>query len=165
MKECCFLWLIGSACRCLLVRLLVRLNLVSLSFPTSDPPLFILRTLSSSFPSALVSQSTVVSFVLVWIQFELGLLGIFVNSFVDSLGWLLQSEFVVFHWSFHLIPMSFSLLSFQTSLAGSTISPIDSYEALLGPMTYPSVVQVSVDVQAVHPSGHTSVYVPSRASL
>ncbi len=55
--------------------------------------------------------------------------------------------------------MSFSLLSFQTSLAGSTISPIASQDALLGPMTYPSVVQVSVDVHAVHPSGHTSVYV------
>ncbi len=36
------------------------------------------------------------SFVLVWIQFELGQLGIFVNYFVDSLGWLLQGEFVVF---------------------------------------------------------------------
>ncbi len=34
--------------------------------------------------------------------------------------------------------------------------PTDSHEALLGPMTYPSVVQVSVDVHAVHPSGHTS---------
>ncbi len=45
--------------------------------------------------------------------------------------------------------MSFSLLSFQTILAGSTISPIDSHEAMLGPMTYPSVVQVSVDVHAV----------------
>ncbi len=45
--------------------------------------------------------------------------------------------------------MSFSLLSFQTSLAGSTISPIDSHEALLGHMTYPSVVQVSVDVHVV----------------
>ncbi len=53
--------------------------------------------------------------------------------------------------------MSFFLLSFQTSLAGSTISPINSHEALIGPMTYPSVVQVSVDVHAVHPSGHTSV--------
>ncbi len=42
------------------------------SFPTSDPPLFVGRTLSSSFPSAFVSRSTVVSFVLVWIQFELG---------------------------------------------------------------------------------------------
>ncbi len=98
-----------------------------------------------------------VSFVLVWIQFELGQLGIFVNSFIDSLGWLLQGEFVVFPWSCHLIPMSFSLLSFQMSLAGSTISPIDSHEALLGPMTYPSVVQVSVDVHAVQPCGLTSV--------
>ncbi len=61
-------------------------NLVSLSFPTSDPPPFIGRTLSSSFPSAFVSRNTVVSFVLVWIQFELGKLGIFVNYFVDSLG-------------------------------------------------------------------------------
>ncbi len=43
------------------------------------------------------------------------------------------------------------------SLAGSTISPIDSHEALIGPMTYPSVVQVSVDIHAVRPSGHTSV--------
>ncbi len=86
VKECCFLWLIGSACRCHLVRLLVRLNLVSLSFPTSDLPLFVGRTLSLSFPSAFVSRSTVVSFVLVWIQFELGQLGMFVNSFVDSLG-------------------------------------------------------------------------------
>ncbi len=115
------------------------------------------KTLSSSFPSALVSQNTVVSFVLVWIQFELGQLGIFVNSFVDSLGWLLQGEFVVYPWSFHWILMSFSLLSFQTSLARSTISPIDSHEALIGPMTSPSAVQVSVDVQAVRPSGHTSV--------
>ncbi len=157
MQECCFLWLIGSACCCLLVRLLVRLNLVSLSFPTSDPPLFVGRTLSSSFPSGFVSRSTVVSFVLVWIQFELGQLGIFVNSFVDSLGWLFQGEFVIFPWSFHWIPVRFSLLRFQTSLAGSTTSPIDSREALLGPMTYPSVVQVSVDVHAVHPSGHTSI--------
>ncbi len=43
------------------------------------------------------------------------------------------------------------------SLAGSTIYPMGSHEALLGPMTYPSVVQVSVDVHAVHPSDHTSV--------
>ncbi len=86
VKQCCFLWLIGSACRCLLIRILVRLNLVSLSFPTSDPPPFVGRTLSSSFQSAFVSRSTVVSFVLVWIQFDLGQLGIFVNSFVDSLG-------------------------------------------------------------------------------
>ncbi len=43
------------------------------------------------------------------------------------------------------------------SLTGSTISPIDSHDALLGPMTYPSIVQMSVDVHAVHPSGHTSV--------
>ncbi len=41
VKECCSLWLIGSAGLCLLVRLLVRLNLVSLSFPTSDPPSFV----------------------------------------------------------------------------------------------------------------------------
>ncbi len=85
VKECYFLWLIWSACRCLLFRLLVRLILVSLSFPTSDPP-FLGRTLSSSFPSDFVSRSRVVSFVLVWIQFELGQLGIFVNAFVDSLG-------------------------------------------------------------------------------
>ncbi len=38
------------------------------------------------FPSAFVSRNTVGSFVLVWIQFELGQLGIFVNSFVDSLS-------------------------------------------------------------------------------
>ncbi len=65
--------------------------------------------------------------VLVWIQFELGQFGILVNSFVDSLGWLLQGEFVAFPWSFH------------TSLAGSMIYPMGSHEALLGPMTYPSV--------------------------
>ncbi len=99
----------------------------------------------------------VVSFVLVWIQFELGQLGIFVNTFIDSLDWLLQGEFVVFPWSFHGIHMSFSLLSFQTSFAGSTISPIDSHEALIGPMTSPSAVQVSVDVHAVCASGRTSV--------
>ncbi len=86
MKQCCFLWLICSACRCLLVRQLVRLNLVSLSFPTSDLPPFVGITLSSSFPSAFVSRSAVVSFVLVWIQFELGQFGILVNSFIDSLG-------------------------------------------------------------------------------
>ncbi len=74
---------------------------VSFSFPTSGPSLFVGRTLSSSFPSAFVNQSTVVSFVLVWIHFELSQLGIFVNSFVDSLGWLLQGEFVVFPWSCH----------------------------------------------------------------
>ncbi len=68
------------------MRLLVRLNLVSLSFPTSDPRVFVGRTLSSSFPSAFVSRNTVVSFVLVWIQIELGQLVIFVNYFVDSLG-------------------------------------------------------------------------------
>ncbi len=86
VKRCCFLWLICSACHCLLVRQLVRLNLVSLSFPTSDPPPFVGRTLSSSFPSAFVSRSAVVFLVLVWIQFELGQFGILVNSFVDSLG-------------------------------------------------------------------------------
>ncbi len=86
MKECYSPWLVGSAGCCHLVRPLVRLNLVSLSFPTSDPPPFVGRTLSSSFPSAFVSRNTVVSFVLVWIQFELGQLGIFVNSFIDSLG-------------------------------------------------------------------------------
>ncbi len=102
VKECCLLWLIWSACRCLLVQLLVRLNLDSLSFPTSDPPLFVGITLSSSFPSAFVKYEVrTVSFVLVWIQFELGQLGIFVNSFIDSLGWLLQGEFVVFPWSCH----------------------------------------------------------------
>ncbi len=53
--------------------------------------------------------------------------------------------------------MSVSLLGFYMSLAGSTTSPSDSPEALLGPMTYPSVVQVNVDVHAVHPIGHTSV--------
>ncbi len=98
-----------------------------------------------------------VSFVLVWIQFELGQLGIFVNSFVDSLCWLLQGEFVVFPWSFRWIPTSFSLLSFQMSLAGSTISPNDSHEALIGPMISPSAVQVSAVIHAVHTSGHTSV--------
>ncbi len=86
VKQCCFLWLICSACHCLFVRQLVRLNLVSLSFPTSGPPLFIGRTLSSSFPSAFVSRNVVVFLVLVWIQFELGQFGILVNSFVDSLG-------------------------------------------------------------------------------
>ncbi len=45
--------------------------------------------------------------------------------------------------------MSFSLLSFQTSLAGSTICPIDSHEALISPMTSPSAIQVSVDFHAV----------------
>ncbi len=53
-----------------------------------------------------------VSLVPVWVQFELGQLGNFANSFIDSLGWLLQGEFVVFPWSFRWIPMSFSLLSF-----------------------------------------------------
>ncbi len=86
VKQCCFLWLICSACHCLFVRQLVRLNLVSLSFPTSGPPLFVGRTLTSSFPSAFVSQNAVVFLVLVWIQFELGQFGILVNSFVDSLG-------------------------------------------------------------------------------
>ncbi len=119
-----------------------------------------------------------VSFVLVWIQFELSLLGIFVNFFVDSLGWLLQGEFVVFPWSFRWIPTSFFLLSFQMSLACSTISPNDFHEALTGPMSSTSAVQVSVDVHVVHPSDHTSGafhslgggfslswhWVPSRAS-
>ncbi len=98
-----------------------------------------------------------VSFVPVWVQFELGQLGIFANSFVDSLGWLLQGEFVVFPWSFRWIPMSFSLLSFQMSLAGSTISPNDFREALTGPMSFPSAVQVSVDFHVVHPSFSTTV--------
>ncbi len=101
-------------------------------------------------------RNTVGSFVLAWIQFKLGQLGIFVNSFVDSLDWLLQGEFVV-SFEFRWIPTSFFLLSFQMSLAGSTISPIDSHEALIGPMTFPSAVQVSVDVHAVRPSGHTSI--------
>ncbi len=114
-------------------------------FSISDPPPFVGRTLSSSFPSDFVSQSAVMFLVLVWIQFAHGQFGILVNSFVDSLGWLLQGEFVAFPWSFH------------TSLAGSTIYSIGSHEALLGPMAYPSVVQVSVDVHAVHPIGHTSV--------
>ncbi len=99
----------------------------------------------------------VVSFVPVWVQFELGQLGIFANSFVDSLGWLLQGEFVVFPWSFRWIPMSFFLLSFKMSLAGSMISPSDFREALTGPMSFPSAVQVSIDVHAVHPSVRTSV--------
>ncbi len=102
VKECCSLCLVGSAGHCLLVRLLVRLNLVSLSFPISDFPLSVGRIILSSFSSALLSRNTVVSFVLVWIQFELGQLGIFVNYFVDSLGWLLQGEFVIFPW----IPLS-----------------------------------------------------------
>ncbi len=55
-------------------------------FSHFDPPLFVGRTLSSLFPSAFVSRSTVVSFVLVWIQFELGQLGIFVNSFRRFIG-------------------------------------------------------------------------------
>ncbi len=97
------------------------------------------------------------SFILVWIQFELKQLGIFVNSFADSLGWLLQGEFVVFPLSFRWIPMSFSLFSFQMSLAGSTISLIDSHEALIGLMTSPSDVQVSAVIRVVHPSGRTSV--------
>ncbi len=97
----------------------------------------------------------VVSFVPVWVQFELGQLGIFVNSIVDSLGWLLQGEFAVFPWSFRWIPIS--LLSFQMSLGGSTISPNDFREALTGPMSFPSAVQVSVDVHVVHPSVRTSV--------
>ncbi len=46
------------------------LNLVSLSFPTSDTALSVGRTLSSSSSSVLVSLITVVSFVLVWIQLE-----------------------------------------------------------------------------------------------
>ncbi len=104
-----------------------------------------------------MNRNTVGSFVLVWILFELGQLGIFVNSFIDSLGWLLQGEFVIFPWSFCWISTSFFLLSFQMSLAGSTISPIDSHEALIGPMTSPNAVQVSVDVHVVHPSGRTSV--------
>ncbi len=145
MKECCSLWLVVSTGRCHLVRPLVRLNLVSLSFPISDLPLFIGRILSSSFSSALVSRNTVVSFVPAWVQFELGQLGIFADSFVDSLGWFLQGEFVVFPWSF------------QMSLAGSTISPNDFREALTGPMSFPSAVQVSVDIHAVHPSVRTSV--------
>ncbi len=101
MNEGCSLWLIGSAGRCLLVRRLVRLNLVYFSFPTSNPPPFVGRTLPSSFPSAFVSRNTVGSFVLVWIRFELGQLGIFENYFVNSLGWLLQGEFFVFPCSLH----------------------------------------------------------------
>ncbi len=96
------------------------------------------------------------SFVVVWIQFEIGQLGIYVNSFGNSLGWLFQGEFVVFPWSFPWIPTSFLLLSFQMSLDGSTIPPIDFHEALIGPMTSPSVIQVSVDIHAVRPSHRTS---------
>ncbi len=44
----------------------------------------------NSFIIISISWNMVVSFVLVWIQFELGQLGIFVNSFVDSFGWLFQ---------------------------------------------------------------------------
>ncbi len=144
MKECCSPWLVVSTGRCHLVRPLVRLNLVSLSFPISDLPPSVGRILSSSFSSVLVSRNTVVSLVPVWVQFELGQLGIFANSFV-------------FPWSFCWIPMSFFLLSFQMSLAGSTISPNDFRGALTGPMSFPSGVQVSVDVHAVHPSVRTSV--------
>ncbi len=157
MKECCSPWLVVSTGRCHLVRPLVRLNLFSLFFPISDLFPSVGRILSSSFSSVLVSRNTVVSLVPVWVQFELGQLGIFANSFVDSLGWLLQGEFVVFPWSFRWIPMSFSLLSFQMSLAGSTISPNDFRGALTGPMSFPSAVQVSVDLHAVHPSVRTSV--------
>ncbi len=166
MKECCSLWLVVSTGRCHLVWPLVRLNLVSLSFPISNLPPSVGRILSSSFSSVLVSRNTVVSLVPAWVQFELGQLGIFANSFVDSLGWLLQGEFVVFPWSFRWIPMSFSLLSFQMSLVGSTISPNDFRGALTGPMSFPSGVQVSVDVHAVHPSVRTSVWIGyQRGSL
>ncbi len=129
-EQCCLLRLICSACHCLFVWQLVRLNLVPLSFPTSGPPLFVGRTLSPSFPSASVSQNAVVF---------LFLCGFSLNSVSLESWWLLSSipwadcsrvSFVAFPWSFH------------TSLAGSTICP----------MTYPSVVQVSVDVHAVHPS-------------
>ncbi len=97
-----------STGRCHLVRPLVRLNLVSLSFPISDLPPSIGRILSSSFSSVLVSRNTVVSFVPVWVQFELGQLGIFANSFVDSLGWLLQGEFVEFPLDSHeFFPLEF----------------------------------------------------------
>ncbi len=120
-----------STGRCHLVRPLVRLNLVSLSFPISDLPPSVGRILSSSFSSALVSRNTVVSLVPAWVQFELGQLGIFANSFVDSLGWLLQGEFVVFPWSFHWIPMSFSLLNFQMSLTKSASSGFATVRTLL----------------------------------
>ncbi len=84
--QCCFLWLICSACHWLFVRQLVRLNLVSLSFSTSGPPLFVGRTLLPSFPSAFMSRNAVEFLVLVWIPFELGQFGILVNYFIDSLG-------------------------------------------------------------------------------
>ncbi len=57
-----------------------------------------------------------VSFVLVWIQFELGQLGIFVNSFVDSLGWLLQGEFFVFPLEFPLNSHELFSLEFPNEL-------------------------------------------------
>ncbi len=63
MKECCSPWLVVSTGRCHLVRPLVRLNLVSLSFPISDLPPSVGRILSSSFSSVLVSRNTVVSLV------------------------------------------------------------------------------------------------------
>lgn len=153
--RCCSLGYVESGGRCHLVRPLVRMNLVSLSLPTSGRPPFVGRTLSSSFSSALESRNKVKSFVLVWIPFELGQPGIFVSVFVDSLGWLLQGVFVVFPW----IPTSFSLWDFQPSLADSRFSPNDSHEVLVGSMNFPSDVQVSVVVPVVHPSGCLSVWV------
>ncbi len=92
-----------------------------------------------------------VSYVLVWIQFDLSQLGIFVNSFVDPLGWLLQGEFVVFPLELPLDSLELFPLEFTTEL-GSTISPNDSHEALIGPMTSPSdVVNQSLCEQAAGP--------------
>ncbi len=54
------------------------------------------------------------------------------------------------------LSLPFHLTASQAE-SGSSSFPTDSHEALLGPMTSPSVVQVSVDVHAVHPIGHTSV--------
>ncbi len=57
-----------------------------------------------------------------------------------------------------VIPAPVSRRASQTSLAGSTILlPMILMRPLIGPMTSPNAVQVSVVVQAIHPSGHTSV--------
>ncbi len=42
---------------------------------------------------------------------------------------------------------------FPLELPNELEFPNDSREALIGPMSFPSAVQVSVDVHAVHPSG------------
>ncbi len=150
VRRCCFLWLIRLSCRCLLVRQLVRLNPGFLSFPTSYLLFSLKELLHHHFHH------------LLWVEVR------WCFSFLYGLSWSLVT--LEPWWIPSSIPWAGRLRVSLSLSVGVSIGfpwallswvprslPLPSPEALLGPMTYPSVVQVSVDVHVVHPIGHTSV--------